>query len=71
MPSVGLGTWNADESTDSDSIYRAIVESGYRHIDSAYIYANEVEVGAAINKAIQQKAVTRDQLFVTTKVWMD
>lgn len=43
------------------------IEAGYRHIDTASFYGNEVEVGEGINNKIKEGLVTRDQLFVTTK----
>ena len=45
------------------------IRSGYRHIDCAACYANEDEVGEGIKEAIDTGVVTRDELFVTTKVW--
>lgn len=50
-----------------DAVYWAI-EAGYRHIDTAAVYGDETEVGQGIAKAISDGLVTRDQLFVTTKV---
>ena len=43
--------------------------SGYRHIDAAWIYENEDEVGAAIAESIAKGVVERQDLFVTTKLW--
>lgn len=44
------------------------LEAGYRHIDTASVYGNEEEVGAAINHHINQGSLKREDLFVTTKV---
>ena len=66
LPSIGLGTWKLT----GDACRRAVVEAlgcGYRHVDTAQGYANEREVGQALCEA----GITRDQLFVTTKVWPD
>lgn len=64
IPAVGLGTWKSS----SDEAYKATLhalEAGYRHIDTAMIYRNEVEVG----RAIQDSKVNRKDVFVTSKVW--
>lgn len=64
IPAVGLGTW---KSTKQDA-YNAVkwaLEAGYRHIDSAAIYGNEVEVG----KAIKDSKVKREEIFITSKLW--
>lgn len=44
------------------------IEIGYRHIDTASSYNNEVEVGEGIANAIKRGLVTREELFITTKV---
>ncbi|XP_068623938.1 aldo-keto reductase AKR2E4-like isoform X2 [Battus philenor] len=50
------------------AVYWAI-EAGYRHIDTAELYGNEVEVGQGIADAIKNGLVMREELFVTTKLW--
>lgn len=70
MPFIGLGTWKA---TPGD-VYKAVKEAlkiGYRHIDCAPIYGNEAEIGQAISEAIAEGVVTRDQLWITSKLWND
>jgi diketogulonate reductase-like aldo/keto reductase len=64
MPWVGLGTWKADDQQVQQAIATAL-DLGYRHIDTAAVYNNEVGVG----KAIANHSVPRDQIFVTTKIW--
>lgn len=44
------------------------IDAGYRHIDAAYVYKNEAEVGNAIRQKIAENVVTRSEMFITTKV---
>lgn len=65
MPYFGLGVFKSEDGKEViDAIHWAI-EAGYRHIDTAAIYKNEEGVG----KAIQTSKVSRDKLFVVSKVW--
>lgn len=70
LPLLGLGTYKLDPA-ETETIVRTAIELGYRHIDTASLYGNEVEVGKAINGAIAAGDVTREELFVTTKLWND
>ena len=63
MPILGLGTWQARGRRAVDAVERAL-EVGYRHIDTATAYANEAQVGQAVAKS----GVTREEIFVTTKL---
>ena len=65
MPALGLGTLFLK---DAKAIQHAIVNVGYRHIDTASITMNEKEVGEAI-KGAAAAGVHRDEIFVTTKLW--
>lgn len=70
IPVVGFGTWRAAPGETESSVYCAL-QSGYRHIDCAVIYANQKEVGAGIARALKEGLLKREELFVTTKVWND
>lgn len=70
MPTLGLGTWKAQGQNLVKSLLEAI-KMGYRHIDTAMIYNNEVEVGQAIAMAINMDLCNREDLFVTSKLWND
>ncbi|MBN9644669.1 aldo/keto reductase [Corynebacterium mendelii] len=70
IPQVGFGTYKLQGQQCYDAVRHAIA-TGYRHIDTAAVYANEQEVGRAIADAIAAGEITRKDLFVTTKVWND
>lgn len=64
IPALGLGTWQSKPSEVYDAVLTAL-KNGYKHIDAAYIYGNEKEVG----QAIKDSGVPRETLFITTKLW--
>ena len=66
-PKVGFGPYNFAPERAGDAVYTAI-SYGYRHIDTAQLYFNEAEVGQGIGKAIADGLVSREQLYVTTKL---
>lgn len=68
MPTVGLGLWKIDSGAVADAVYQAI-KVGYRHLDSAADYGNEKEVGEGIALAITDGLCSRDELWVTSKLW--
>ena len=70
IPQLGLGTWRMDDDVARRCVRHAI-GIGYRHIDTASLYRNEVGVGQGIADAIAAGDVAREDLFVTTKIWND
>lgn len=67
MPILGLGTWSQNNEECENSVYNAL-KDGYRLIDTAQYYGNEIGVGNGIKKAIAEGIVKRKDIFVTTKV---
>ena len=70
MPILGIGTFRLSGSEAENSVYWAL-RDGYRLIDTARIYENEADVGRGIQRAIDEGIVTREEIFVTTKMWTD
>lgn len=66
MPTLGFGTFRLDDETVGRILPEAL-DLGYRHIDTAQIYGNE----AAVGRVIAGAGLPREELFVTTKVWVD
>ncbi|WPH04098.1 Hypothetical protein R9X50_00698300 [Acrodontium crateriforme] len=68
IPAVGLGTWQSDPGQVKDAVLHAL-KNGYRHIDAAFVYGNENEVGQGLREAISAGIVKREEVFITSKVW--
>ena len=68
MPILGIGTYTLSNQQAENSVYWAL-RDGYRLIDTARIYGNEEGVGRGIQRAIDEGLVTREEIFVTTKMW--
>lgn len=70
MPVLGLGTWKSEPG----EVYEAVREAlriGYRHVDCAHIYGNEAEIGQAFSDAFAEGVLSRNDLWVTSKLWND
>ena len=63
------GTWQAAPGEVENAVYHAIVDAGYRHIDCAYIYGNEAEVGTGLRRVFAEGNIKREDVFITTKLW--
>ena len=68
FPTIGLGTWKSRKNEVYHAVYKAI-RIGYRHIDCAYLYLNEKEVGQALHDAFADRLVSREEMFITSKLW--
>ena len=67
MPVIGLGTWTLSDDQAEASVYAAL-KTGMRLIDTARYYGNEVGVGRGIRRALDDGIVTREEIFVTSKI---
>ena len=68
MPIMGLGTYALDYDTCVNSVM-ALIENGGRLIDTAYMYGNEEAVGEGVRRAIAEFGVSREEIFVITKIY--
>ena len=68
MPIMGLGTYALDYDTCVNSVM-ALIENGGRLIDTAYMYGNEEAVGEGVRRAMAAYGVSRDEIFVITKIY--
>jgi hypothetical protein len=72
QPLLGFGTWNLkiSDSNTTDVVSFAI-QTGYRQIDCAAIYGNEVAVGKGIKDGLEKAGLKREEIWVTSKLWND
>jgi len=75
MPGLGLGTWKSDPGAVGEAVRNAL-EIGYRHLDCAYIYLNEAEIGSALKDVfsspsddVSSNTIKREEVFITSKLW--
>jgi diketogulonate reductase-like aldo/keto reductase len=65
IPRLGLGVYKSGAGRETQNAVTEALRAGYRHIDTASIYGNEADVGAAL----RESGIPRDQVFITTKLW--
>jgi len=73
IPGIGLGTFGSD-SVDASTVASAVryaLSIGYRHIDCASVYQNEKEIGEVLTQEISMGHVSREDLWITSKLWND
>ncbi|XP_067657232.1 aldo-keto reductase family 1 member B1-like isoform X1 [Haliotis asinina] len=70
MPMLGLGTYNNLKPNEVGGAVKAAIQMGYRHIDTAWRYKTEPEIGAAVKELIQEGKIKREELFIVTKLWV-
>ena len=66
IPCIGYGTWKTEDGAQTRDSVAAAISCGYRHVDTAFAYGNEVSVG----EGIRASGVARDDIFLTTKHWV-
>lgn len=66
VPVLGLGTWQLEGKACQRAVEEAL-DMGYRHVDTAQLYGNEAEVG----RALRASGLPREDIFLTTKIWME
>ncbi|MCU5000558.1 aldo/keto reductase [Bacillus tropicus] len=69
MPWFGLGVFKVEEGPELVEAIKSAIKAGYRSIDTAAIYGNEVAVGEGIRAGIEATGISREELFITSKVW--
>ncbi|KAK7723342.1 hypothetical protein SLS57_004536 [Botryosphaeria dothidea] len=71
-PLLGFGTWNLKVSPENTTEAVSIaIQTGYRHIDAAAAYGNQVAVGKGIAEGLEKVGLTREDIWVTSKLWND
>jgi len=69
MPLFGFGTWLSQPNVVGESVRKAL-EVGYRHIDCAHVYGNEPEIGEVFSEVFSAGKIKREDVFVTSKLWV-
>lgn len=69
MPCIGLGVFRVEDSKELVNAVKIAIKNGYRSIDGAAIYGNEEAMGEGIRQGIKEAGISREDLFITSKVW--
>ncbi|MDI7741118.1 aldo/keto reductase [Lysinibacillus fusiformis] len=69
MPWFGLGVFKVEEGPELVNAVKSAIKNGYRSIDTAAIYGNEDGVGKGIQEGLAEAGISREEVFVTSKVW--
>lgn len=70
MPMLGFGVFQVTDKEECKQSVLSAIRTGYRLIDTAAVYSNEDAVGDAIREAIEEGICTREELFITSKLWV-
>ena len=70
MPLEGFGVFQIPDAKECEEVVYNAIKTGYRLLDTAAAYMNEEAVGKGVARAIAEGLTTRDELFITTKVWV-
>lgn len=69
IPCVGFGTWQTPDGETATMAVCEAIKNGYWHIDCAAVYGNEKSVGMGIKKGLEETGISREEIFITSKVW--
>lgn len=69
MPRLGLGVFRVEDSSELINAVKVAIKNAYRSIDGAAIYGNEEAMGEGIREGIKEAGISREDLFITSKVW--
>ncbi len=70
MPMAGFGVFQVTDKEECKQSVLSAIRAGYRLIDTAAVYGNEDAVGDAVREAIAEGICTREELFITSKLWV-
>ena len=70
MPMLGFGVWQVFDAQVCEESVASALRTGYRLVDTAAAYMNEEAVGRAVASAMERDGISREELFITTKLWV-